>query len=184
MGISRWMYHPQNKLSGNSNRNTYPTRKVSWIPARKSDYVGRDQGICTPNGWSDGDVRTSQRSDNEIRSRSCKVNWHGGESDWFHRLSASAKSFCAPGMWLTSISIPEETERRQSFSRNNAKWVSYSKAYCFQILRRSCHSSFSSKSEHGAQEKIWLQWTEWPFGLMFQMLKWSAACLLKVELEV
>ena len=24
-------------------------------------------------------------------------------------------------MWLTSISIPEETERRQSFSRNKAK---------------------------------------------------------------
>ena len=53
--------------------------------------------------------------------RSASVKPCGIGDCWSHLLRSSATTFWAPGMWLTSISMPVDPDNKQSFSKNTQK---------------------------------------------------------------
>ena len=113
---------PLIKLSGNSLA-PKPQIKSEGIPSseKKDDYLGKVQGITASAGISDGSCLTCQMDWRSIRNRSSLVKPWGIGEIWSQRLRSSATTFCAPGMWLTSISIPVEPDNKQSFSKNTQR---------------------------------------------------------------
>ena len=121
-GIETLMvFYPQTFYQG-IHSPLYPN--ITWGDSSKGKpviYLGKVQGISAWCGTNDGDCRTCQMLGRSIVKRS------GGENPWgigwlpSHLLRSSAITFWAPGIWLTSISIPVAPDNRHSFSKKTHK---------------------------------------------------------------
>ena len=106
LGIQLAQIYPNWKREGNSSKEE-----------KGNQELGNVQGIEASVGTRVGDLRIFHNAGNGIRMRSC--NWYewGGGPVWSHRLRSSAITFCEPGMWLTSISMPSVADNRHIRSK-------------------------------------------------------------------
>ena len=106
LGIQLAQLYPNWKREGNSSKEE-----------KGNQELGNVHGIEASFGTRVGDLRMFHKAGNGIRMRSCSWNEWGGGPVWSHRLRSSASTFCEPGMWLTSISMPSVADNRHIRSK-------------------------------------------------------------------